>query len=72
MSSYEFYPLKELHRSFFYLGPHLHYELRIDNKPINPLKAKLPRAAPVAKVERTAFKSWAKTLSERLDLLTGA
>ena len=53
-------------------GPHLHYELRIDNKPINPLKAKLPRAAPVAKVERTAFKSWAKTLSERLDLLTGA
>ena len=53
-------------------GPHLHYELHIDKKPVNPLKAKLPRVQPLAKAARPEFIARAKILSERLDRLIGA
>ena len=53
-------------------GPHLHYELHIDKKPVNPLKAKLPRTAPLAKAARPGFIARAQVLSQRLDRLIGA
>lgn len=36
-------------------GPHLHYELRVDNQPVDPLSVDLPVAHPMQPGERTAF-----------------
>ena len=36
-------------------GPHLHYELRVDGEPRDPLAVALPIATPVAEEERAAF-----------------
>jgi murein DD-endopeptidase MepM/ murein hydrolase activator NlpD len=36
-------------------GPHLHYELRVDGEPRNPLTVALPMATPVTDQERAAF-----------------
>ena len=36
-------------------GPHLHYELRIDGEPRDPLTVALPLATPVSEDERMAF-----------------
>jgi len=38
-------------------GPHLHYEFRIDNRPVNPLSAKIPIIAPaLSPAQLNAFK----------------
>lgn len=36
-------------------GPHLHYEIRIDDKPVNPLLVKLPRCKAIPKAEMAGF-----------------
>ena len=36
-------------------GPHLHYELRVDGEPRDPLTVALPMAVPVSDEERAAF-----------------
>jgi murein DD-endopeptidase MepM/ murein hydrolase activator NlpD len=36
-------------------GPHLHYELRVDGEPRDPLTVALPMATPVTDQDRPAF-----------------
>lgn len=43
-------------------GPHLHYELHIKGRPVNPLKAKIPMATSVAKDKRSQFEERARAL----------
>lgn len=44
-------------------GPHLHYEFRIDNKPVNPLSAKIPVLAPsLTSSELESFKKESRPL----------
>ncbi|USD64537.1 murein DD-endopeptidase MepM [Vibrio sp. SCSIO 43136] len=43
-------------------GPHLHYELIKHGRPVNAMKVPLPQAAPIAKSERSAFISQAKSV----------
>lgn len=44
-------------------GPHLHYEFRIDNKPVNPLSAKIPVLAPgLTPSELDSFKRKSQSL----------
>jgi murein DD-endopeptidase MepM/ murein hydrolase activator NlpD len=38
-------------------GPHLHYELRVDGEPRDPMTVALPMATPVTDQERSAFMS---------------
>ncbi|HSC23971.1 MAG TPA: peptidoglycan DD-metalloendopeptidase family protein [Casimicrobiaceae bacterium] len=38
-------------------GPHLHYELRVDNEPRDPLTVALPMATPITDEQRPAFAS---------------
>lgn len=36
-------------------GPHLHYEVRLGNKPVNPRTLKLPAKGPIPSADRDAF-----------------
>lgn len=48
-------------------GPHLHYEIHVNNTPKNPLTVALPGSS-VPKADRTKFLSEAKTLLAQLQL----
>lgn len=50
-------------------GPHLHYEIRVNNVPRDPLKVALPAVKPLEKKELASFKRGADVMLARLDLL---
>lgn len=50
-------------------GPHLHYEIRVNSVPHDPMKIALPMAQPLARGELAAFRQAAEPLLKRLDLM---
>ena len=50
-------------------GPHLHYEFRINDVHMDPLKAAMPDAPPITPDRRAAFDAVARPLAMRLGLL---
>lgn len=53
-------------------GPHLHYEVRILGKYVNPQKVKLPRAAPVPSKYRKDFFATTRAVMAELELYKNA
>lgn len=50
-------------------GPHLHYEIRINNIPRDPMKIALPEVQPLDKASLVAFKEKTTPMLERLAIL---
>lgn len=49
-------------------GPHLHYEFRIDNKPVDPMKVKLPQSAGLTGKSKAIFLNLVKSIRPKLSL----
>lgn len=49
-------------------GPHLHYEFRVKNKPVNPLTIALPIARPLDGRRLAQFKASSQTLRKQLTM----
>jgi len=47
-------------------GPHLHYEMRIDNRPVNPMALKIPRRASISETMLAAFRQIAERMNSEL------
>ncbi|MHB1145922.1 MAG: peptidoglycan DD-metalloendopeptidase family protein [Thiobacillus sp.] len=52
-------------------GPHLHYEVRIANRPQNPMAIKLPGSPPLVAAQRARFLQETANWSDKLALLRG-
>lgn len=51
-------------------GPHLHYELLIDNKPVNPMTVSLPQSASLTGKSKAAYLELIKTIKPKLAFAT--
>ena len=51
-------------------GPHLHYEMSLNNRVVNPLSIKSPSGEPLPEVALAEFGSFREQLSKRLALIT--
>ncbi|MHB8093159.1 MAG: M23 family metallopeptidase [Syntrophales bacterium] len=47
-------------------GPHLHYEMRIDDRPINQMSLKIPRSASISEPMRVPFHQLTKRMNSEL------
>ena len=51
-------------------GPHLHYEYRVANRPIDPFSADIPVANAIRDMDRPAFEAQVDALKSRFSLLS--